>query len=83
MRRLTSVRTDQGEQTIGLKAGVDPRDTMTEAERCALAIWLELVDQQAEAGEGTSLVNYTTSGFIVVNVDTKRILDAIEGELNQ
>lgn len=56
---------------------------MDEDQSCALAIWLELVNQQQIAGEGTSLINYVTPGLIIVNVDTKRILEVIKRELER
>lgn len=51
-----------------------------EDEACRLAVFLELADQQAERGEGRPLIDYS-GALISINVDIKRLMDAIKGAL--
>lgn len=58
---------------------IEPRN---EDEACYLAVFCDLADQQAERGEGKPLIDYSGS-IISINVDIKRLMDAIKGALQQ
>ncbi len=56
---------------------VQPRN---EDEACRMAVFMDLLDQQAERGEGNPLINYVGSS-ITINVDIIRLMNAIKGAL--
>ena len=71
-------------KTIGCIIGEDglPRDPKNETEAVTLAIFSELVRQQADHGDAP-LVFCETSCCIRVLVDIPALLDAIQGALAQ